>query len=179
MQPVSPNARRYDVRTIAFHWATVVLVAAQWVLAQVIDDFAPGAPRVAARSTPILLGLVIAAVIIGRVVWRATQGRRLPAADQGALHVTDALEPLRPARGGTVAWHVYSLGAGRQHLWPAYMPSNPDLGDQVAGVHGTVVTVLMILAGVHATAALVHQYVWRDGLLRRMLTRRSREHADH
>lgn len=37
--PVSPNALRYDVRTIAFHWATVVLVAAQWVLAQVIDDF--------------------------------------------------------------------------------------------------------------------------------------------
>lgn len=186
MQPVSPNALRYDVRTIAFHWATVVLVAAQWVLAQVIDDFAPGAPRVTARSTHILLGLVIAAVIIGRVVWRATQGRRLPAADRGALHVAAKL----------THWGLYGLLAaalllGMFTAWaqgdsiyglfklPAYMPSNPDLGDQVAGVHGTVVTVLLILAGVHATAALVHQYVWRDGLLRRMLTRRSREHADH
>ena len=36
MQPVSADARRYDTRTIAFHWVTVVLVAAQWGLAQII-----------------------------------------------------------------------------------------------------------------------------------------------
>ncbi len=34
MQPVSFDARRYDAHTIAFHWATVVLIAAQWLLAQ-------------------------------------------------------------------------------------------------------------------------------------------------
>ena len=176
MQPVSLRAVRYDARTIAFHWATVVLVAAQWVLAQVIDDFPRGAPRVAARSTHIVLGLVIAAVVLWRVLWRATRGRRLPAADRGALHAVAKL----------THWGMYGLIAaalllGMFTAWaqgdsiyglfklPDYMPGNPDFGDQVAGVHGTVVTVLLILAGVHAAAALVHQYVWRDGLLRRML----------
>ena len=179
MQPVSLAARRYDARTIAFHWATVVLVAAQWVLAQVIDDFPRGAPRVAARSTHIVLGLVIAALVLGRVLWRATRGTRLPAADRGALHVVAKL----------THWGMYGLLAAALLLglftaWaqgdsiygllklPAYMPGNPDFGDQVAGVHGTVVTVLLILAGVHATAALIHQYLWRDGLLLRMLPSR-------
>ena len=176
MQPVSLGARRYDSRTILFHWATLILVAAQWVLAQVIDDFPRGSPRVAARSTHILLGLAIAALLLGRVLWRATRGRRLPAADSGALHAVAKL----------THWGMYLLLAaalllGMFTAWaqgdsiyglfslPAYDPANHDFGDQVAGVHGTVVTILLILAGFHAAAALVHQFVWRDGLLRRML----------
>ena len=176
MQPVSPDARRYDSRTIAFHWATLVLVAMQWTLAQVIDDFAKGAPRVAARSTHIMLGLVIAALVLGRVVWRATEGRRLPAADRGALHAVAKLThwslygllALALLLGMFTAWAQGDSIYGLFKL-PDYMPGNPDFGDQVAGIHGTVVTILLILAGVHAAAALLHQYVWRDGLLRRMM----------
>ena len=176
MQPVSTDARRYDSRTIVFHWATLVLVSAQWVLAQVIDDFAKGAPRVAARSTHIVLGLIIAALVLGRVVWRATKGRRLPAADQGALHTVAKLThwslygllALALLLGMFTAWAQGDSIYGLFKL-PDYMPGNPDFGDEVAGVHGTVVTILLILAGIHAAAALMHQYVWRDGLLRRMM----------
>ena len=35
--------------------------------------------------------------------------------------------------------------------------------------HATLATVVLILAGVHAGAALVHRYLWRDGVLARML----------
>lgn len=178
MQPVSPQARSYDFRTILFHWLTLGLIAAQWILAQVIDDFAEGAPRVAARSTHILLGLVILAVVAGRIIWRGTQGRRLPAADRGSLHVL-----AKATHWGMYALILVALLLGLLTAWtqgdsiyglfsiPAYDPANQDLGDQVAGVHGTIVTILLILAGVHASAALVHQYVWRDNLLRRMIPR--------
>ncbi len=176
MQPISTQARGYDARTIIFHWLTLGLIAAQWVLAQVIDDFSRGPPRVAARSTHILLGLVILAVVAGRIVWRATQGRRLPAADRGALHVVAkathwamyALICVALLLGLFTVWaqgdSIYGLFAV-----PAYDPANKALGNQVAGVHGTVVTVLLVLVGVHASAALIHQYVWKDNLLRRMI----------
>ena len=176
MQPVSTAARRYDGRTIAFHWITLALIAVQWGIAQIIDDFPRGFPRVAVRSTHIVLGLVILAVVLGRIVWRATQGRRLPAADRGALHVV----------AKATHWGMYALVAGVLLLglfavWargdsiyglfsiPAYDPANHELGDQVADVHGTVVNILLILVAVHAFAALVHQFAWRDGLLRRMM----------
>ena len=182
MQPVSNTARRYDVRTIAFHWITLALIAVQWGIAQIIDDFPKGFPRVAVRSTHIMLGLVILAVIIGRIAWRATQGRRLPAADRGALHVV-----AKATHWGMYALLLSILLLGLFTVWaqgdsiyglfsiPAYDPANHGFGDQVANVHGTVVNILLILVAIHASAALVHQFVWHDGLLRRMLPGSSRD----
>ena len=38
--------------------------------------------------------------------------------------------------------------------------------------HSLPANLLMALALIHATAALVHHYLWRDAVLRRMLPRR-------
>lgn len=176
MQPVAANARKYDARTIAFHWITLALIAVQWGIAQIIDDFPKGAPRVAVRSTHIVLGLIILAVVIARIVWRATQGRRLPPADQGALHVV-----AKATHWGLYTLVVAVLLLGVFTTWargdsiyglfsiPAFEPGNHDLGESAGDLHGTVVNVLLILAALHASAALVHQYVWKDNLLRRMM----------
>ncbi len=176
MQPVSPEARRYDTRTIAFHWATVVLVAVQWGLAQIIDDFARGAPRTAARSTHILLGLIIATLVFARVIWRASGGRRLPPADRGALHMLAKAThwSMYALLGVAVLLGMFTVWAQGDSIYglfrvPEFRPSDHDYGDHIADIHGTVVTILLIVIGVHATAALVHHYLWRDGVLRRML----------
>lgn len=87
MQPVSIDALHYDARTSALRWATAGLIAAQWEIAQVIDLFPAGLPRVTARSTHNVLGLVLAAVFLARLAWHATEGRRLSAADHGPLHL--------------------------------------------------------------------------------------------
>ncbi|TLU70607.1 hypothetical protein FE263_21210 [Lichenicoccus roseus] len=86
MQPVSRSAHRYDSTTIALHWVTAVLVAAQWLGAQVIDWFPRGPLRVDMRSVHICLGLLLAILLACRLTWRATRGRRLPAAGRGLLH---------------------------------------------------------------------------------------------
>ena len=78
---------RYDHATLCFHWITALLVIEQWVGAHLIDDFAKGFPRVAARSVHITFGLVLGAVLIARIFWRATQGRQLPPANRGFLQV--------------------------------------------------------------------------------------------
>ena len=36
-------------------------------------------------------------------------------------------------------------------------------------LHGTLADALLILAGIHASAALVHHWIWRDRTLSRML----------
>ena len=56
MQPVSLAATRYDTTTIVFHWATAILVATQWLGAQIIDWFPKGTLRVDARSMHIVCG---------------------------------------------------------------------------------------------------------------------------
>lgn len=178
MQPVTTTARRYDPLTMFFHWATALLVVTQWLGAQVIDWFPRGPLRVDARSVHITFGVLLAALLVGRVVWRLTGGRRLPLADKGALNVV--------AKG--THWGLYALLgamvlAGLFLTWtrgdsifnlfsiPAYDPGNKALPDQVQEVHGTIGLLILGLAGVHAGAALVHRYLWHDGVFARMLPR--------
>ncbi len=179
MQPVSANARRYDGMTIAFHWLTAILVITQWLGAQTIDWFPRGPLRVDARSFHIAFGVALAAILAARIVWRASKGRRLPLADAGALNVI--------AKG--THWALYTLlvamvAAGLVLEWtrgdsifnlfsvPAYDPGNHALVERMQHVHGLIGWAILALAGLHAAAALVHRYLWHDGVLNRMLPRR-------
>ena len=178
MQPVSDDARRYDATTMFFHWATAILVITQWLGAQVIDWFPRGPLRVDARSVHITLGLSLAALVAARVVWRLTRGRRLPLADKGALNVV-----AKGTHWGLYALLAAMLLAGMFLTWtrgdsifnlfsiPAYDPADKALPDQVLEVHATIGWLILALAGLHAGAALVHRYLWHDGVLARMLPR--------
>lgn len=103
-------------------------------------------------------------------------GRRLPLADRGALNIV--------AKG--THWVLYLLliamvSVGIALAWvrgdslfnlvsiPSFAPGNKALASQIFEIHDTIAWVILGLAGVHAGAALVHRYVWRDGVLARML----------
>jgi cytochrome b561 len=178
MQPVTLDAKRYDGTTILLHWATAVLVVEQWLGAQIIDWFPRGSLRIDARSTHITLGVLLALVLVGRMLWRSSRGRRLPPADGGLLGLA----------AKATHWGLYSLLAamvlvGLALTWtrgdslfslfsiPAYDPGNKDLPDQIQDIHATIGWIILAFAGVHAAAALFHHYVWRDGVLARMLPR--------
>ena len=177
MQPVTA-APRYDTRTIWLHWLTAGLVLSQWLGAQIIDWFPRGPLRVDARSVHISLGLTLLAIFALRVLWRATGGRRLPAADRGALHVV-----AKATHWGLYALIAITLALGVFNVWvrgdsifnvftiPAYDPADKALQDMVQEWHATAATLILALAGLHAGAALVHRYLWHDGVLARMLPR--------
>lgn len=178
MQPIS-NAVRYDRRTIWLHWLTAGLVAAQWLGAQTIDWFPSGPWRVDARSLHVTGGIILLIIIAARVFWRATGGRRLPAADRGALHVV-----AKATHWGLYALLAATLTLGVLNVWergdsifnlfriPSFAPGNKELRGLIEDWHGTAATFILVLAGIHATAALIHRYLWKDGLLARMITAR-------
>ena len=171
---------RYDRATLWFHWLTALLVVEQWVGAHVIDDFAKGAPRVAAQSVHISFGLFLGLVLIARLVWRLTHGRQLPPADQGFLQFI--------AKG--THWLLYALlvaviSVGIFFVWvrgnsyfglfsvPAFDAGNKILRHNVGKLHEWLANSILIVAGLHAAAALVHHFIWHDGVLRRMLPGRN------
>jgi cytochrome b561 len=164
--------------TIIFHWITAILVATQWLGAQTIDWFPRGPLRVDARSMHIVCGLLLTVILLARVVWRLTKGRRLPAADRGILHVIAkathwalyALIAAMVVAGMALAW---TRGDSIFNLFqiPAYDPGNRQLAEQVQDVHATIGWIIIAVAGLHALGALAHRYFWRDGVLGRMLPR--------
>jgi cytochrome b561 len=58
---------------------------------------------------------------------------------------------------------------------PSYGDFSPEarhaVADQFAGYHNLAATVLLCLAGLHAGAALIHHFLLKDGVLRRMAPR--------
>lgn len=171
---------RYDRRTILLHWATALLVVLLWGSAQIIDDFPSGWPRVDARSTHITLGVLLVVVFVWRVLNRIGPGRKLPAADKQPLHAV-----AKAAHYGLYAMLAAQLTLGFLYVWlrgdniwnlfrlPALAYGDKAFRDSVGDLHGLLANVILIVAGLHAAAALVHHYLWRDNVLRRMLPQRS------
>ncbi len=176
MQAVTENATRYDGRTMVFHWLTAILVATQWLGAQTIDWFPRGPLRVDARSVHITVGVLLGLVLAGRIVWRATEGRRLPLADSGVLAVLSkathwVLYLLLIAMICVGLFLAWTRGDSLFNLFsiPAYDPGNKALVNQTQELHATIGWIIVGLAGVHAAAALMHRFLWHDGVLARML----------
>ncbi len=175
MEAVDTTARRYDGRTIFFHWLTLFLVVVQFAIAWTIDDFPRGSLRVDARSAHITIGAILAIVLVARLIWRATRGRRLAAADHGVLHVV--------AKG--THWGLYLLllamvSVGLFLAWtrgdslfnvvtiPKFDPTNDDLRHQAQELHATIGWVIIGLVSLHGLAAIAHRVFWKDGVLSRM-----------
>jgi len=169
----------YDDRTIHLHWVTAVIVALLWGIAELIDLFPRGAPKIAVRSVHIILGLLLVAVVVRRLIWRSGRGKILPPAPGGLWG-----RAARMSHAVLYAVLVAVLLLGISNAWargdsifslfsiPKLLPDFPSLKQAVGKLHKIGANVLVILALLHALAALFHHYVLRDTVLQRMLVHR-------
>lgn len=166
---------RYDTRTIVLHWITALLVVVLWVSAHFIDSFPRGPARTNMRSVHVTLGLILAVVLVSRIVWRRLAGAHLPAVGAptlarlaSAVHVVlYVLLVVEVLLGITNAWARGDSFYGLFTI-PSFAPDNRPLRNRIGGVHEFVANTILVVAALHASAALVHHYVWKDEVLRRM-----------
>jgi cytochrome b561 len=176
MQPAETQGLRYDRTTIVLHWISALLVAVLWTIGQTVDVFPNGPLRIDYRSVHIVLGVVLGVVLLARLGWRLMRRETLPPIDHGLLLVIARV----------THWLLYALlaitaGFGIANAWvrgdvifnlfqvPAYDPGNRALMHLIGDRHALFANAVLIVAGVHAAAALFHHYVLRDATLRRML----------
>ncbi len=57
---------------------------------------------------------------------------------------------------------------------PRLAPGNAGLKETIEELHEWLANAVLIVAGLHAAAALFHRYILRDEVLRRMLPERTR-----
>lgn len=168
-------ATRYDGFSILLHWLTAALIVILWTLGQTLDFFSKGVPRIDARSVHIVLGATLGIVLLVRVLWRASFGRRLALADSGWLGLsakvvhyslyllvaaTVVLGIFNAWLHGDVLFNVYAI--------PKLAPGNLALKRTIEELHGDLADIVLIVAGLHVAAALAHHYLRRDSVLRRM-----------
>lgn len=170
----------YGAIALSFHWITVALVIIAWSLGTFDDVLPRGPARAAGLLVHISAGLAIMAMLVARVAWRV--GDAPPQADATALGVWGdragrlahiALYALLIAV--PVSGIVVQFARGNAlPLFGLYEIASPWLADRafarsVKEVHEVLANALVILAALHAAAAVFHHWVLRDRTLLRML----------
>jgi cytochrome b561 len=171
---------RYGALAQALHWATVICVVAAWLLGEFIDDFPKGIVRQSAFATHAALGEFVLAALAARLLWRFVNAPPAPlptrfgrmeeiAAMLGhyALYALLLVVPIV----GMVA--QFKRGDALP-IFGALAVASPWPADRAAAhsvmeVHELLANALLVFAALHASAALIHHYVFRDRTLLRML----------
>jgi cytochrome b561 len=162
------------------HWLTAIFVICGFLLGQFGDVLPKGAPRQFGLLVHMTLGQCVVALLLIRLFWRQVNpppppeatplGKLLEIAAKLSHFTLYALLFAVPVLGMIVQlkrgnalpvfaiWHVSSP-------WPV----DRNLARSILWLHATLADALLILAGIHAGAALVHHWIWRDRTLSRML----------
>lgn len=182
--PLKSDATRWGTLAKAFHWAIVALLLVQGTLGLVMVEL-PKKPSVIAWFTlHKSLGLTILLLAVLRLGWRLFDPRPEEPASMPRWQVTGArighallyaLLFAVPLSG----WLFDSATALRPLVWWGVVPmpsltggAAPAIKEFAQETHEWLFWTLVLVAAGHAAAALVHHFVNRDEVLRRMLPQR-------
>ena len=180
--PIFNSSRRYGAVTQSFHWATVALVAVAWLLGIFGDDL-PGKPAQAAGLLVHMgTGLLIGLLTVMRLSWRGIDPPLTETASSTGvahwLHLASRLTHLG-LYGLLIA--VPLLGIGVQFargnslpIFGLFQIVSPWVADRafartIKEIHEWLAHALVVIALLHAAAALLHHRVAGDRTLLRML----------
>ncbi|AFV00135.1 cytochrome b [Simiduia agarivorans] len=176
---LSDSTQRYGTLTQTLHWLSAVLVIGLFGLGLWMvelgyyDDWYHDAP-----ALHISFGLVLAALTVIRMLWRAVQngsppleGSRVTRAGASASKIMLYLLLLFMAVSGYLI--TGADGSGADFFELATLPSLLTLGsdsvDLLGELHEWAAWGLILLAAGHGLAALYHHFIARDLTLARML----------
>jgi cytochrome b561 len=180
---IAPGGGRatYDGFAITLHWLTALLVVTQFGLAETWGFF-PRPARHLMIVSHMSFGILLSAIIVLRIVWRLTPGHRVRDATAGLVEIASktvhfvlyVLLAAEAVLGFTLRWSGNeTMSFFGILIAPPFAPFSKPAHQLVGNLHNWGGWAIVILAAGHAAAALVHQYVLRDGLLARMLPGRA------
>lgn len=178
MQLMNSKAR-YGAIPQLIHWLTALLVVAGWLLGQ-FGDFLPKAAHETGLFGHMTLGQCVVALLIVRLVLRIANPP--PAPEPTAFgRLVEIVAKLSHCALYAMLFAVPFVGIivqlKRGHDLPLFglsnvsspWPADRAVARLMLGIHSYLADALLILAGVHAAAAIVHHALWRDRTLVRML----------
>ncbi len=175
---------RYGAVAQLLHWLIVGLIITQFALASKADGLPLGPAKVAVLAQHKSFGMTIFMLAVLRLSWRlANPVPRLPpttpAWQRMAAHVSHValyglifITPLfgwmmSSARNFPVSWFGI-------FTFPDLVQPDRTRYEFFHDVHETLAMSLLVIAVLHAAAAIKHHFIDRDDILRRMLPVRLR-----
>ena len=168
----------YGPTAKVFHWLVVALLLIQFPIGWFMPDIHGGMKPGNAMVLHVSFGITILVLIVLRLLWRVTH----PVAPERSL------PPWQRVTSEGVHWLLYVLvlattmsgwlfasmrGWALSYFFAVPLPmltsASPDGVHAFDGWHQAAEWSLLIVIGVHVAAAMAHRFIYRDGIMRRML----------
>ena len=149
----------YSGIQIALHWLIAILIPLAWLSSGGAEEAWDAMEKGAAAPAfvpHVAFGMAILALVVVRLIVRLRRGVPDAPGTPGSREVRAAVWGHR-----LLYLLMIAVPLGGISIWFGGM----DNGD----IHGIFANVLMVVMLGHALVALYHQYVLKDGLLRRMM----------
>ncbi|MGA7454771.1 MAG: cytochrome b [Rhodoplanes sp.] len=172
----SPN-QRYDALTQAIHWLSLVAIAIAFVIGLLLEDMPRGPEKTQLVNLHASLGVLLLGLTAFRLGWRtlvpapASLGSPLLRLAGKAMHLTLYAVVLAVPISGILmmaakgrSFDVFGL-----FIVPPLMATDRAFGESLEEAHELLAYLMLILVGLHAAAAVLHQAILKDGTLARML----------
>lgn len=175
---VGDSANNYDDVAVGLHWATAILVVIQFLLA-ISWDYFPHDTSESMQGLHVSLGILLAAVVVARILWRLVPGHHRGAivggwvklASKAVHYLLYGLLVAQAALGFAFRWaqgHAVSF-FGLFAIPGPYGALDRPTRHLLHSLHEYGGWAIVILAFGHALAALYHHYGLHDRVLGRML----------
>jgi cytochrome b561 len=175
--PLRNTAENYGSIAKLLHWSIVILIIAQYFLAETADELPDGLEKLQWISRHKSIGMVLLLLAVARILWKlANRGQPAPvgtgvlkkaaAAGHGMLYLLLLLQPISGWAMSSAANYPVTLFGWFQ--FPALVGANPGLHETLEEVHEVLFYALVAVAVVHVAAALYHHFVLKDDVLMRM-----------
>jgi cytochrome b561 len=171
---------RYTIPAIILHWLIALLIVCAFVLGLVMTDIPGLTPtKLKYYSWHKWLGITVLALAAARLLWRLKQ--KPPALPAGM-----SAKQVKAAEAGhwllyilmfavPISGYLYTTAAGVPVVYlgliqiPSLFDASPALKEALKPLHYWLNMLLAAVVAGHVLAALKHQFIDKDGLLKRML----------
>ncbi|RAI43130.1 cytochrome B [Rhodoplanes roseus] len=169
---------RYDTIAQAVHWLTAIAVIGVFASGQIMDDMARGPAKTQLIGLHMSFGVTVLVLTVIRLARRIVvpqpepiPGSPLVQMAARAMHLALYVAlVVVPVAGVLMVW---AKGRGVDVFGLFTLPPliGPDRGfaSNLSEIHEFGANLIVILAGLHAAAAIVHHAVLKDGAIARML----------
>jgi cytochrome b561 len=179
------SASQYGAVAQLLHWGILVLVIVQVILAARAIDLPVSLERLQLFARHKSLGMTVLVLAVLRLGWRLANPQPEPPAPP-PLHSTNTAGVLQRLARVThwlfyvllvtipVSGWIFSSASNLSvswfgwFTWPDLVGRNESLADVASATHKLLVACLLLAIALHAAAAFMHHFIWRDEVLKRM-----------
>jgi len=171
---------KYSLGAVVLHWLIGILIAMNIGIAWRAEDL-PKPLQLEVYGYHKAWGILILLLVVLRIVWRLTHtppplSPGLKTWEAGLAKAVHSLLYVLMLAIPLAGWALHSAFSGGKPVSVFGLFSFPGLpfaadkarGELFAEIHGTLATVLIALVALHVLGSLKHQFLDRDGNLRRM-----------